>query len=813
MTQSAAGGTADKQSPFLPAMLLLFAGSGCSALIYEIVWYQLLQLAIGSTAVSLGVLLATFMGGLCIGSYALPRLFAPGGKRDMHPLKLYAAIEIGIAALGLFELILIPLIDKLYVAGAHSGAPGILLRAIFCSVALLPPTILMGASLPAISRWADSSPRGVSWWGLFYGINTAGAVLGSLLAGFWLLRLYDIFVATGAAALINVAVALVSLALASRVPASSQAAAATAATTKTEPAARTGDGAIGRWSVLVAVGLSGATSMGAQVVWTRLMGLMLGATVYVFSIILAVFLVGLGIGAGLGAWAAKRWPARALLGWSQVLAFLGLAWTSYQIAQSLPYWPVQPLANTAPHIIFQVDLVRVLWALLPATVFWGAAVPLAFAGAARNAEDPGRTVGGVYAANTLGAIAGALIVSLVLIPMFGTQNAQRVLIVTSMAGALAIFAPMLRAAADRGPALVGLATAVLWGPLLAAGLHPVPPELIAYGRRTAEYLNQFEVLESHEGQNTSIAITRWNDNSIQFHVAGKVEASNNPYDMRLQRMLGYMPMLLQPAPKSVLIVGFGAGVTAGSFTTYPTIKRIVICEMEPTIPPTTTKWFAAQNHLVAKDPRTQIVFDDARHFVLTTREKFDVVTSDPIHPFVKGSASLYSKEYFQMLRDHLNPGGVVTQWIPLYESDFATVKSEIATFFAVFPYASVWANLSNGAGYDLVLIGNEKPMTIDLPAVQAQLDSAGYERMKADIEEVGLNDVRGMYDTYAGDKVGLKDWLSDAVINRDRDLRLQYLAGLALNRNLGDPIYKQMLGYKTLPTGLKVIFAKPEATP
>src|SRR6476620_4002077 len=127
-------------SRFLPVLLILFAGSGCSALIYEIVWYQLLQLAIGSTAVSLGVLLATFMGGLCLGSWLLPRLFAPGGKRDAHPLRLYALIEFGIAALGLFELVLIPLIDKLYVAGAHSGAPGMLPRAVFCAVALLPPT-------------------------------------------------------------------------------------------------------------------------------------------------------------------------------------------------------------------------------------------------------------------------------------------------------------------------------------------------------------------------------------------------------------------------------------------------------------------------------------------------------------------------------------------------------------------------------------------------------------------------------------------------------------------------------------------------
>ena len=176
----------------------------------------------------------------------------------------------------------------------------------------------------------------------------------------------------------------------------------------------------------------------------------------------------------------------------------------------------------------------------------------------------------------------------------------------------------------------------------------MPGELIAYGRRMPMNAGYSTILYTGEGRNTSIAVSRWNtDGALQFHVAGKVEASSNGVDMKLQRMLGHLPALPQAAPRSVLIVGFGAGVTAGSFTTYPTIKRIVICEMEPLIPPTSTRYFAPQNYGVAHDPRTQIVFDDARHFVLTTPEKFDIITSDPIHPFVRGSAALYSQGIFR----------------------------------------------------------------------------------------------------------------------------------------------------------------------
>jgi len=177
---------------FLPLLLVLFAASGCSALIYEIVWYQLLQLAIGSTAVSLGFLLATFMGGLCVGSIGLPRLRLKG----WHPLRIYAFLELGIGLCAILVLAGIPLIDRIYIAGAEHGMPGMMLRGVISAVCLLPPTILMGASLPAIARWIESTPRGVSWWGILYGGNTAGAVTGCLLAGFYLLRIYNMAATT-----------------------------------------------------------------------------------------------------------------------------------------------------------------------------------------------------------------------------------------------------------------------------------------------------------------------------------------------------------------------------------------------------------------------------------------------------------------------------------------------------------------------------------------------------------------------------------------------------------------------------------------
>src|SRR5262245_13622187 len=170
-------------------------------------------------------------------------------------------------------------------------------------------------------------------------------------------------------------------------------------------------------------------------------------------------------------------------------------------------------------------------------------------------------------------------------------------------------------------------------------------------------------------------------------------------------LLDIFPALLHSNPKSVLGIGFGAGVSAGTFTRYPSIQNITICEIEPLIPPTSTRYFARQNYSVYKNPKTRVVFDDARHYLMTTRETFDIIASDPLDVFVKGTAALYSKEYFEAVKRHLNPGGMFTLYVPLYESDVRTVQSELATFFDAFPHSTIWANTREGRGYDMVFMG------------------------------------------------------------------------------------------------------------
>ena len=765
--------------PFLPLLLLLFIGSGCAALIYEIVWFQLLQLAIGSSAISLGVLLGTFMGGMCLGSLLLPRFVS---ARE-HPLRVYAKIEFGIAAFGSVVLFLIPLIDTLYAAVAQFGLTGVVPRAVVAALCLLPPTLLMGASLPAIARWIETTPEGISWLGFFYGGNIVGAVIGCLLAGFYLLRVFDMGVATYVAVAINIVVGSLGWLLANRAP----------YTPRVEESAAP-DPVAGKRAVFVTIAISGMCALGAEVIWTRLLAMMMGATVYTFSIILAVFLIGLGIGSSAGAMLGRNGArARNALGWAQLLAAAGIAWTAYMLADSLPYWPVNPLLATSPWFNFQVDLVRAFWTVLPPALMWGASFPLAMAAVSGPGQDSARVAGETYAANTVGAILGALLFSMVFVPWLGTQGSQRLLIGLAMASALIALAPMLRS--------VGVAVVVILsmggGVALIRGLSPVPWLPLAYGRRAITTTSAGEPLYVGEGMNSSIVISQLPGGQRYFHVSGKVEASTEPFDMRLQRMLGHISALAHHDPKSVLIVGFGAGVTAGSFTTYSGMNRIVICEMEPLIPPAATKYFGAENYDVLNDKRTEVHYDDARHFVLTTPEKFDIITSDPIHPWVKGAATLYSKEYFEIAKKHLNPGGVITQWVPLYESDLDTVKSEIATFFDVFPNATIWANNVDGEGYDVVLMGQAEPTKIDLDQVQQRLERE--PKVAESLSQVQIRSAADLFSTFAGQAPEMRQWVAGAAINRDLNLRLQYLAGMGANNQNAPVIMKAITQYRKFP--------------
>jgi predicted membrane-bound spermidine synthase len=987
--------------PFLPFLVILFVGSGCAALIYEIVWLQMLGLVIGASAISLGVLLATFMGGMCLGSLLFPKFVS----RNLHPLLMYGVLELLIGAIGLLELVLVPFMGDLYTHIASPGGYAVALRAVMAGICLLPPTMLMGATLPAIARYVESSPRGVSWLGFFYGGNTLGAVLGCLLAGFYLLAQYDIYVATYTAAVIDAGIGALAILLSRVSPHEA---------IRKEDAAAAPQRSPGAWTVYVTLGLSGLTGLGAEAIWTRQLSLMLGATVYTFSNILAVFLLGLGIGASVGSFVARsvKQPKMALA-WCQFLLAGAIAWAAYAISYSLPSWPIDLQYATTAWATFQVNLAQCFWAVFPGALLWGASFPLGLAALVRRGQDPGKLVGGLYAANTVGAIVGSLLFSMVVMQYFGSQNAQRMLLALCVLSGLIALVPLFAQAMEAGAAraaspsearahpaglMIAALLALVAGGVLLVGIGPPNWGAVAWGRNSATYMAQlypavlrkvvplnaeerkaineasalfdfkrlyidtstdtgvetikYELIaerndDTHrkavdawlagheqaliaalkknamsgdeyavikdanahglrnlklvngqlvwnaldyfsveqrvqedawikrnqadliaalrqreavtgtgsilpyventspnlycvflgEGMNVSVAVTYDNAGYRYFHGAGKVQASSNPEDMRLQRTLGHISALTNFAqtgktPQDVLVVACGAGVTAGSFVPYDC--NITIVDIEPMVPEFVTPQFADVNHDVIPPSwshrptgykKTNIVIDDGRHFIRTFKGKYDVITSDPIDPWVKGCAALNTVEYYQMCKEHLKPGGTMALWIPFYESSEETTKSVIATFFKVFPNGIIWSNERQGMGYDAVLFGSvdmqgnaAPPIKLNIDDIQAYIDDPAHLAIKRSLNDVhyGENPTIGSCEavellaTFAGTAPRMTNWTNDTdrLINYDRNLRLQYVAGLHINNDDAAKILNNIIWNYSWPS--EIFTGSPE---
>jgi spermidine synthase len=267
-------------------------------------------------------------------------------------------------------------------------------------------------------------------------------------------------------------------------------------------------------------------------------------------------------------------------------------------------------------------------------------------------------------------------------------------------------------------------------------------------------------------------------------------------------MLGHITTLVPDNPAKVLVIGCGAGVTAGAVSIDPMVKAQTIAEIEPLVPQVVSTHFADHNFNVVRNPKVTVHLDDARHYLLTTDEKFDAITSDPLDPWVKGAATLYTREFFQVVKDHLNPGGVVTLFVQMYESNEAAVKSEIATFLEAFPNGAVFANTINGQGYDLVLFGQLENRKIDVDRVQQRLSDPANDAIRQSLSEIGINSAVELFGTYAGRASDMAPWLKDGIINTDRNLRLQYLAGLGLNLYQADAIYKSMIRNSRYPDDL-----------
>ena len=816
----------------------MFFLSGCAALTYEVVWFQLLRLTVGASSISLAMTLTAFMAGLGLGAILSPWVL----RRGVSALWVYVGLEVGIAVCGLAMPWMVPWISQVYatVLGYGTGTD-LVARAAVCGLVLLPPTVLMGATLPVIAHWLGSHRRAMAGASWLYALNTFGAVTGTLLSGFVWLRYFSTWTASYVAVSLNLAVAVIAIGLAWRTSRRVAVAGEIQADTTvvrddriaTPPAENlpASDPVLRRRALWV-IGVSGFTALGAQVLWTRSVGLLLAVTVYTFAIILAVFLAGLALGSSVGAAAVKRTSRPGVwLAITQLGLVIGIAWAFYAIDRVVP--DLRGLGRHARGgswwMMFS-DFVRVAAAIFPATALWGASFPLALALGQETGGRGERWVAKVYAANTIGAILGALGFTFIGFGHLGSDMSAHVL--TAAAGVGSIL--MLRAAASREPipargdfapvrwrlkisvgeflrgvaqvtrhwsqglhhaaarhGRIVVAVVALGAGLLAWQGPGVPTDLLVYGHyRSTHGKLGYTMLETREGLAASAGVAHVREDILALYVSGKVVASSIVQDMRIQRMLGHLATVTHDKPRSVLIVGMGTGTTAGSFVLSPDIERIVICEIEPQVIELAGNHFAEENHHVLDDPRTEVVIDDARHYLATTTETFDIITSDPIHPWVKGASALYSREYYELVRARLNPGGVVTQWVPFYETNDRAAKSMLATFFEAFPEGSVWHAGDFGIGQDVVMLGHPDQPRLDLDGWRTEFEEQPV--ILEDLMEEGIEGVVSLLSRFSSHADDLEEWLTDAQINLDESLRLEYLAGLGLFENQETTILREI---------------------
>jgi spermidine synthase len=732
-----------------------FAVSGATGLVLQVVWARQLTEFFGSSSLAIATVLATFMGGLALGAHVggrlADRLGAPTGSRSW-PLLGYAAAEaiVGLSALA------IPLLLAAYRALGPSlwralpDQPLVLalVRLLLTAAALLVPTTAMGATLPLLGRHITRRRGEVGAigrrLGALYAANTGGALVGAAVAGFWLIQTIGVaatsHLAAGAALAIACIVGLAVLRGSDPEPeidlvgeGAAEIDLASGPDQDAAPAPR-GDRRLALW----AYGLSGAIAMALEVFFSRVLAIVLGSSVYSFTLVLVVFLFGLAGGAALAARPASRTrrPLAALAGLFMALA--GALVASHALIDELPRILVALLEATDLDVASILTIHALLAGLViaPVALGLGAIMPLAMRTAVGDLDRLGRDVGGAYAANTVGAIAGAIAAGFAVLPLVGVESGIRgaAVLEAGLGAALAWRAtsrPRRRAAAAVAGAALALVAAFAPGwnrSDFTAGLFRghLLTQAIELGGPLAR-----DIAFYADGVSTTVSVERVGESWVLKN-NGKVEASDR-HDMPTQILVGLMPVLLHPGrDQRVFVVGYGSGVTIGAITQAAEVARIDVAELEPAVLEAADRFFAHVSHHPAADPRVHRLLGDGKSVLLASDLRYDVIVSEPSNPWIAGVASLFTAEFYAAARQRLAPGGVFCQWAQLYELGPARVKMIYRTFAAAFPH--VYAFTPGDETTDTILIGSDVPIALDraalarrmrAPALAAELERAG----------------------------------------------------------------------------------------
>jgi spermidine synthase len=733
-------------------VFVLFFLSGAAGLVYQVVWSRLLNQVFGVSAHAVTAVLAAFLGGLALGAWLLGRI----ADRVGDPLRLYGFLELGIGATALAGTWVVRFFVPLNAWFATRLAPDsvalLCIRALLASVVVLPPTFLMGGTLPAMTRaFVDRIGSLGRELPLLYALNTSGAVAGSLIAGFILVRAIGVHPTLGIAVVVNLAVGALALRLAAvGGERGGETPAAMAAPSPEDPEPAPQAAGSGLW-LLAAIALSGIASLALEVIWTRVLVLVVGTSTYAFVTMLSTFLVGIALGSFLARALADRIrDPRRVFGWVQ----LGIA------AATLASIPLSAALVASAQEWF--DSMELQWGVLLAgrfgasflvmivpTTLIGMTFPLAGRIWARRIGALGGQLGQVYGANTLGNIVGALIGGFVVLPRFGMQRGIALLAILNL---LCAGWGLLPASEGRRRLAMALRTAPLSLGLLACAVlvaYWQPPPFASSAEREAD-----SVLYYREGLVSTVKVIRRADDGRQLLmlVDGVVIGQSSAGVDRKQQVLAHFPFLLKPGspPANVLTIGLGTGILTGEVARHVGVERIEVVELEPAVIEG-ARVFEGWNDSALADPRVQVVNDDGVNFLRRSTERYDAVISDgKSRSGHAGNALFYSEEYYRSIRQHLAAEGLMIQWVPLDVSG-EDLRTIVRTFVRVFPVTAVWLGPES-----CFLMGGTQPLVLDRERIQRVLDDPATRSLRRH----GWRRAEDVASLLIADGASLGGWLS-----------------------------------------------------
>ena len=768
-------------------ILICFFFSGAAGLVYQVAWGKSLGLIFGHTVYAVATVLAVFMGGLAAGSAVLGRW----SETYPRPVALYAWVEFGVAAFGALSLAGLAGVRGLYLAAypAFTGARPLLLLLRFLGAALVLflPTFLMGGTLPILVRGVtrNLAELGVRLSRLYW-VNTLGAVSGTLLAGFVLLPALGLRRTIACAVALNLFAALIAFRLARRsLPSQTLESVGSASRSALQnPFPETSR------FLLILFAAVGATAIAYEVAWTRLLSTIVGSSTYAFTLMLATFLAGIVLGSAL----FERWSARAAARnrrvgfstFSRTQTCTGLAALLFLVFfQYLPL--VVPPILRATHESFNglvfAQLATSALAMLPAAVVFGfnfPAVVVLLAGTPREGAGYAAAVGRACAANTCGAIAGAVAAGFWLIPLLGAFR-----VVALVAGINLVLALLLELRISP-PRILALALnlALLLAVALTGWTSLFYNRALAYFGTVlywnyreshltlAESAATTDLLFAADGLNASIAVAR-TDDYWALKTNGKVDASNR--DAATQLLVGHLGAIFHPAPRRVLLIGFGSGMTASAVARYPDVERVDVVEIEPAVMQAASV-LEKLNRGVLRDPRLRVHLDDARNFLLTSRDRYDLIISEPSNPWIAGVATLFTDEYYAAVRQRLAPGGSFVQWVQAYALDPADLRMILATLANHFPEATVWHALDP----DLLVLARTATSPLRFDRARRLWSNAG---LREDFDSLSLRRPESFAAYFLLNDASVRRLAAGSVLNTDDLTLLEYHAPRALLRH------------------------------